>query len=65
MWPGTVLQRWLLQKQMVNLVNHNGDNGKFPLGMENTYPGHIVPKAVLGLKVVTMKTEGWVFTLRP
>ena len=26
---------------------------------------HIVPWAVLGLKVVTMKTEGWVFTFRP
>ena len=26
---------------------------------------HIVPRAVLGLKVVTMKTEDWVFTFRP
>ena len=31
----------------------------FRLGML-IHAEHIVPRAVLGLKVVTMKTEGWV-----
>ena len=26
---------------------------------------HKVPRALLGLKVVTIRTEGWVFTFRP
>ena len=26
--------------------------------------GHMVPKALVGLAVVTIKTDGWVFTFR-
>ena len=26
---------------------------------------HMVPREVLGLEVVTMKTEGWVLTFKP
>ena len=32
---------------------------------QSTNPPHMVPRAVLGLEVVTMKIEGWVLTFKP
>ena len=31
----------------------------------NHPPPHMVPRALLSLEVVTIKTKGWVFTLGP
>ena len=43
----------------------NRSVGSVPPPFQPLPPPHMVPKALIGLAVVTIKTDGWVFTFRP